>query len=128
MGNAADKKRLRSVAKMLREELRHNAEDTPIHCWRRLPLRPSNTDGWFVVLAGLGRGRPKLQLWLDHYAERRERRFWFGFYSPHPKGLRQRIRRLPHYLQPVREFSSNDVEHVGKDNWLLAIPLKRMDF
>jgi 5-methylcytosine-specific restriction endonuclease McrA len=93
-----------------------------------LRVTRTNTDGWKCELARMGRGRPWLELWLDRYPLAKQRRFWYGFYSPDRSKIRQVIRRVPEHLEPGRELSLDHVKQVGRHTWLLAVPLRRGDF
>jgi hypothetical protein len=47
----------------------------------RLPSRATrtHTDGWAAVIGNLGQNRPKLEIWLDHFARHGDRKLWACF-------------------------------------------------
>lgn len=120
-----------------REALRTAARDV---CGRLIPppigirlrpaiiLRNSYTKGWRVELAGMGAGKPRLELWFDRWADPRKRRFWYGFYSRQPSKLKAITKRLPSYLQPKHSFTDEDVENVDRYNSVLRQPLRAREY
>jgi hypothetical protein len=128
MSDQQDKQRTSRVAQLIRSQLEKQDNADQIR-WRR-PLIPwaTNTDGWFVRLGNLGRGKPYLEVWLDRYLGRTRRYFWFGFYSPNFKIIQRLIKFQSNFLQPIRSLGNKDLEKVGRNTWLLAVAFKRGEF
>jgi len=127
MSNTYDRNALKWAAEALCQELH-------IGLRRGIKLRPSIkiqktdcTDGWRVELAGLGRSEPRLELWLDHWADPDKRRFWYGLYAAQLSNLQILVKKLPDYLQPKRRFSDRDMR-VDGDKYRLKIPLESKEF
>lgn len=129
MSDATDKKRLRTVATLLKEELAHRARGTRINLRPKLRRAQTNTDGWRFVLGSVkGRGL-RLEIWLDRYAKGKQRRFWFCVYSGQKEKLLLAIKKVPKYLKPIRTLTVNDVmETGGRDSWIMDLPLKQKEF
>jgi 5-methylcytosine-specific restriction protein A len=92
-----------------------------------IAIIPTETDGWRVVLAGLGRGEPRLELWLCHWADPEKRRFWYGLYASEASKLRSLVKKLPDYLQPKRRFSDRDMLLNG-EKFRLKVPLEHEEY
>src|SRR6266545_3606128 len=108
MGDQRDKDRISRVAQLIRSGLDGEDGAAQVKWRRRFSTSATNTQGWMVRLGSLGRGKPYLEVWLDRYAGRRKRYFWFGFYSPNPHAMRQLIRYQSDSLQPVRTLGDAD--------------------
>lgn len=128
MSNRSDKALLSLAARALRDELWQRHEGTTLRCHSHLYPFSTDTDGWACVVAHLNRSHPRLEIWLDHYTGVKDRRFWFGFYSPEKSPISFLISHAPTYLRPTREFSWSDIEKAKRSVWRLAKPLKSGEF
>jgi 5-methylcytosine-specific restriction endonuclease McrA len=126
--NQRDKKLFRLTVETLRDELRASSEGTPIRCVGRLKIRTNYVGGWCCVVAGLGRGQPKLELWLDHYPSRQSRRFYFGFYCSKKTPIKRLISIAPDYLKPKKTLTSKDFERVRAGFWSLTNSFGTKDY
>jgi 5-methylcytosine-specific restriction endonuclease McrA len=127
MDDQKDKQRISRVAELIRSKLEEQGQTDQIR-WRRVSSSVTNTQGWMARLGSLGRGKPYLEIWLDRYAGRSKRYFWFGFYSPHPRAMQQLLVWQSDSLQPIRTLGDKDIEKVGRDTWLLAAAFRRDEF
>jgi len=128
MDDLRDKKRLLSAAKMIVEALRDIAAEAGGNCWNHLTTKTVWTGGWKVVIAGLGLGKPRFELWLDRYPNTETRRFYFGFYNPAKWKIKKLVSAVPEHLKPVAELTKDDFEEVEKHVWVLKKPLKASKF
>ena len=128
MSDRQDKRRLSRVAELIGAELVAMDEGSEIRWRDRIRCEGTNTDGWVVRLGNLGKGRPYLELWLDRYARRGERCFWFGLYSPQHQKLRRLVKKLPDDFQFEHELSDDDYEKVGRSTWLLGKEFTKREF
>jgi 5-methylcytosine-specific restriction endonuclease McrA len=128
MSDRQDKRRLRRVAELIRDDLLSLDESAEIRWRNTIRCDNTNTAGWAVDLGGLGRAKPILQLWLDRYPGPSRRYFWFGFYSPNSQSVRWLIKRQPESMQPVREIGNQDFEAIGSSTYLLRKSLPQSQF
>lgn len=126
MSDANDMKTLKSVAQDVLKML--TPPPKGIRLRPTITLKDSTTKGWRVELAGMGAGEPRFELWFCHWADPRQRRFWYGFYAAQAETLRQNVEKLPDYLQPERHFSERDMRQTGTTDWVLKVALKKDEF
>src|SRR5688572_3461452 len=120
---------LRLSAPDLLQELASQTRGIPLRLVSRTNVPATETDGWSCNIGSLRRGRPRLELWFDHYADRHVRRFWFGFYSPNRKEIDRLIVRAPLFLRPKRrQIFSDDIERTKQNNRHLQKPLSKSEF
>ena len=77
----------------------------------RMPTRATrtNTDGWSVTLGDLGKGEPRLQVWLDRFSGYPQRKFWACFASYRDRRAVMALsRRVSKTLWPVRVITKED--------------------
>lgn len=104
-----DKRRLRNVIPHLVELLQEANVNDLLNLKRRFPLIETyKTDGWLVTLGSLGRGQPRLEIWLDQFPNAGKRCFWFGFYAMNKRALKALIKRAPARLSPIRTMRHAD--------------------
>lgn len=120
-----DKNSLKAVAQVLLKRLLPTPPGVRLR--PRVNLKDSYTKGWRVELGGMGAGRPRLELWFDHWADGKKRRFWYGFSSRRPPQIGVLIRALPAYLQPRRTFKDEDMETIDFQS-VLKMPLTINEF
>jgi 5-methylcytosine-specific restriction endonuclease McrA len=94
----------------------------------RKPTQASvtNTDGWSVTLGGLGRGQPRLELWLDRFAGHKTRKFYIGFVSGNRKQIAHIKKSVSDQRVPVRQVQQKDI--TKEKVWRLTVPLKPGEF
>ena len=126
--NQRDKKLFRLSVETLRNELRASSEGSPVRCVERLKIRTNYVGGWYCVVAGLGRGQPRLELWLDRYPSRQSRRFYCGFYCSNKAPIKKLISAAPNYLKPKKTLSNKHFEKVRPGFWSLADSFGTKDY
>src|ERR1035437_6630054 len=126
--NQHDKRMFRLAVETLRNGLRASSEGTTVRCVERLNVRTNYVGGWCCVVAGLGRGQPKLELWLDHYPSRHSRRFYYGFYFSRKAPIKRLISVAPDYLKPKRTLANKDFEKVKSGFWSLTDSFETKDY
>jgi 5-methylcytosine-specific restriction endonuclease McrA len=87
-----------------------------------------NTGGWRVQLGNLGKGRPKLQIWLDFFAGRDSRKFNFCFFGDDVATIRRFAGRVRKVLPVHLRITDKDMHKRGGDFYYLKKRLKREDF
>jgi hypothetical protein len=79
MSASRESKALVKIAHDVAKALKPGAKDYRLRV--RLPTRSSatETDGWRVTIGDLGKGRPTIQVWLDHFTGKTDRTLsaWF---------------------------------------------------
>jgi hypothetical protein len=80
------------------------------------------TDGWGVGIATMGRGLPKLEVWLDRMNRGAERHFWFGFAASRLAVVGRAYDSYPGPISP-REIADDDVVK-NKGSYSLSARLK----
>lgn len=110
-----DKKERRwllETAQLVAHELRTRRAGTSLRI--RTPKKPQNssTDGWAVVIGGLGKGRPGLEIWLDRFTRLPKRKFYATFYSKNEKAIRTLAYRSKS-LWPIRKLTDADLDYSG---------------
>lgn len=90
------------------DKLRLRSEGTSLRL--RIPRgsRPTNTDGWSVVIGDLGKNRPRLEIWFDKFSGYEERKLYAGFRSESNKPITSLINRISQDLWPIRKVSLDD--------------------
>jgi 5-methylcytosine-specific restriction endonuclease McrA len=96
------------VARRIVERLRLAGVDRAIRVHQPRGAVATNSDGWYVAFGSLGRERPRLEVWMDHFAGFPQRRYWFGFYSASEAKLRNLAKRVSSRLRPHRVLTSED--------------------
>ena len=117
---------LLKTAKAIAVELEQRSEGTSLRIKIPYKISPVNTSGWRARIGTMGRGQPRLQIWLDHFAGYEERKFNFCLYSENKSKLRRLAENAP-MKKPIQRFiTERDMEK--KDCWLLSKHLKRAEF
>ena len=103
-----DKAWLLSNARSVAQKLRTLSEGTRLRV--RIPRRasPTETDGWFTIVADLGRGQPRLEIWFDRITGYPQRKFYAGFYAPERTTITALTRRVSRKLWPIRTVGHSD--------------------
>ncbi len=94
----------------------------------RIPSRAMrmNTDGWAAVAGNLGKGKPRLVIWLDKFSGYPDRKLYAGFCSPHKDQIDAITQAVSEKLWPIRFITEE--ETAGTTNLVLADRLKRSEF
>src|ERR1035437_7054915 len=121
-----DKTLLLKTARSVFMELEHRTEGTSLRL--RWPGRVGkvNTGGWRAKIGDLGRGQPRLQIWLDRFAGYDARKFNFCFYLDDRAKLRRLANRASKQLPIHRRITENDTERDGYS--FLSERLRRDEF
>src|SRR6185436_8202703 len=96
-----DRSALNEAAKALQDELDTRCHSSGFRRWPRIHFRRGYTDGWYVVLGRAYKTTLGVELWLDKYSGKGQRRFWFGFRSRHTSELEPVIGTLDPSLRPT---------------------------
>ena len=128
LGDKRDKRRLKNVFVHLLKTLRESDENDLIRWENTFPIKPTyKTDGWKIKLGTLGRKRPSLELWIDHFPSTGHRCYWFGFYSDKKHAIQSLIEGAPARLAPKRVLRNRHFTTAG-GGFRLKQPLKRAEF
>jgi 5-methylcytosine-specific restriction endonuclease McrA len=121
-----ESRRLLAVSKRVAIALRQECANSQLRI--RLPTRTavSWTDGWFATIGDLGKGRARLEIWLDRYSGHRTRMLWAGFHSERGRSLSKLTERARKRLWPRRVITNKDVT-IG-NYWRLTSRLTRFEF
>jgi len=117
---------LLSVAKAVASRLQRESVGTPIRI--RVPTRAgtTNTDGWSAVIGSLGRGKPRLEIWLDRFSGGSKRKLYACFRSEKRPPLLAISKKVGKKLWPVRIVTVDDTDD---EKYLrLSKPLTRSEF
>jgi 5-methylcytosine-specific restriction endonuclease McrA len=117
---------LLATAKAVAEQLKMQSEGTRLRI--RTPRRTTttNTDGWCAVIGNLGKGQPRLELWLDRFAGYPERKLYACFYSDSRPQITSITKRVSRRLWPIRTVTDDDTEKTR--HLFLASRLGRSEF
>jgi len=121
-----DRAWLLSVGKATAQSLRIRLAGTKSQV--RIPKRAytTNTDGWRVFMGTLGKGKPKIQIWLDRFTGREQRKLWACVTTQSPGAISALARRLRRSRWPIRTITNNDTDD---GRYLkLTTPLARNEF
>jgi len=128
MSSHRDRNTLLEAARILRGELEARSQGGGFRSQLKLKAVDTYTDGWCVTLGHTIAPRLNLELWLDRYPVTKNRRFYYGFYTPHPADMKYLKDQLPRHLRSVRQLSDADYEKVSPGVWLLRKRLQRDEF
>lgn len=114
-----DRAWLLSTARGVANGLKHRREGTRLRI--RIPRAtvPTNTDGWSAIIGDLGKGQPKLEIWLDRFSGYRDRKLFACFRSEARQPLVSITKRVKRRLWPSR------VVTLGEINQETSVALKR---
>jgi 5-methylcytosine-specific restriction endonuclease McrA len=70
----------------------------------------TNTDGWSAIIGDLGRGQPRLEVWLDRFAGYSERKLFACFRSEIRQTMISMTKRVDRKLWPARVITVNDLD------------------
>ncbi len=117
---------LLKTAKVVAAELKKHRQGTRLRI--RTPYRAvvTNTDGWHCIVGDLGKGQPRLEIWLDRFPAHADRKLYACFYSWRNDSVSTLTKRVSKNLWPIREISIKDIEEEG--DFVLAQPLRRGEF
>lgn len=78
----------------------------------RMPNRATttNTDGWAAIIGDLGKGTPRLAIWLDRFSGYANRKLYACFYSNQRQPLAAITKRVNRKLWPARTITLDDTE------------------
>ena len=114
LSDKRDKRRLQHVVPILCQALKESDAAGRINWKKRLLAKETyKTDGWKVVLGNLGRGTPRLELWLDRYPVAKHRCFWFGFFSNNKRVIKTLITGAPSHLSKPGKLTNTDYKLEG---------------
>jgi 5-methylcytosine-specific restriction endonuclease McrA len=121
-----DKTLLLNTAREVFEELSNRTEGTSFRL--RWPSRVGvvPTGGWRAKIGDLGKGQPRLQIWLDRFAGHDTRKFNFCFYWADRTKMRRLANRAAKQLPVHRRITEKDTERDGYS--FLSEPLHRDEF
>lgn len=120
-----DKAWLLATARAVAAELKQRIEGTPLRV--RLPgrARRTETDGWYAKIGDLGRGRPRLEIWLDHFTGHDDRKLQVCF-EGNRRQLTVLTSQVAKNLIPIRTITRDDTT---EENYLfLTKRLPRDEF
>jgi 5-methylcytosine-specific restriction endonuclease McrA len=121
-----DRAWLLATARAVAERLQGRGEGT--HLRIRLPSRAfrTNTDGWRTVIGSLGRGQPRLEVWLDRFAGYPQRKLWACFRANARPQITAITKRVDRKLGTARIVTSSDTDE--DQFFVLAKRLTRSEF
>jgi 5-methylcytosine-specific restriction endonuclease McrA len=108
-----DKALLLKTARAVVEKLWHKTEGTSLKLRWPSQVGVVNTGGWRAKIGNLGKGQPKLQIWLDRFAGYDSRKFNFCFYLDNLKKMRQFASRTAKFLPIHKRITGDDTERDG---------------
>jgi len=108
-----DKRRLIQVARLLIEQLRQTDSGSFIRL--RIPKKATRpqTDGWRVVCGDFGRGRPRIELWLDCFTKFAQPKFYTCLFSRKRKQIIDITRKVSKNLIPLKTITLKDIDDDG---------------
>lgn len=121
-----DKSLLLRTARAVVDELYHRTEGTSLRLRWPSSVGMVNTGGWRVKIGNLGKGQPRLQIWLDYFAGYDARKFNFCFYWDNRAKIRRLADRAAKQLPIHRRITEKDLKHAGC--WFLSARLRRDEF
>lgn len=121
-----DKDWLMETAETIAQELRIRSEGTCLRIRKPRKAWPTETDGWSVKIANLGKGRPDLEIWLDRFTGYPDRKLCACFYSLKPKPIRSLTSNVSKSLWPVRKLKQADL--IFSTYFKIKHGLKRSEF
>ena len=121
-----DRAWLLATARAVAERLQGRGEGT--HLRIRLPNRAfrTNTDGWRTVIGSLGRGQPRLEVWLDRFAGYPQRKLWACFRANARPQIMAITKRVDRKLGTARIVTSSDTDE--DQFFVLSKRLTRSEF
>ncbi len=121
-----DKAFLLAIARAVAAKLKSEASGTRLRI--RTPNRAAgtNTDGWSAVIGNLGKGKPRLEIWLDRFSGYPERKLYACFRTDQRSQLTSITKRVSRKLWPVRVVTTKDTEQ--EKHLVLAERLARGQF
>jgi HNH endonuclease len=122
-----DKKLLLATAQAVAVELAQHCDGTTIRIHPNIKVARADSNGWKVTLGNLGKSQPQLQIWLDHLAVHKDRKFWFGFRSEEKTKIDRMASRVARRLIPHHTITDKDIKR--RDGYYyLKKPLNREGF
>jgi hypothetical protein len=105
-----DRAWLLATAKAVAKELKSNSDGTRLRI--RIPrhARDTITAGWAAIIGDLGKGQPRLEVWLDRFSGYPERKLWACFRSEARPQLTYITKRVSRKLWPARNVAIGDIE------------------
>ncbi len=103
-----DKAWLLATARALAKQLKIHSQGTRLRIKQPERATSTNTDGWSAVLGNLGKGQPRLELWLDRFSGYPERKLFACFRSEVRAPVVALARRVSKKLWPARVVTMND--------------------
>jgi len=105
-----DEALLFETAKAVYKALKTRAGGTCLHL--RSPMKAKwrdDTDGWRAKIGNLGKGKPELQIWLDHLSGCKDRKFSFCFFSENRADVRRLQKQSAKSLPVCKTISGKDL-------------------
>jgi 5-methylcytosine-specific restriction endonuclease McrA len=103
-----DRAWLLATAKAVAHDLKLHSKGTRLRVRIPRKTRATFTDGWSTSIGDLGKGQPRLQVWLDRFAGYRQRKLYAGFRSEERRQIVIITKRVARRLWPVRIVTTND--------------------
>jgi 5-methylcytosine-specific restriction endonuclease McrA len=122
-----DRKWLLATAKVVAADLKRLSAGTPLRVSRPKRTTTTNTDGWRVRIGSLGRGAPKLEIWLDRFTGYAERKLWACIWADSRLSISTITRHAKKELWPVRTITFRDTAD-NSDKLALTKRLRRDEF
>jgi 5-methylcytosine-specific restriction endonuclease McrA len=121
-----DKAWLLATAKAVARKLKLQCKGTRLRV--RMPNRATttNTDGWSAVVGNLGKGQPRLEVWLDRFSGYSDRKFFACLRSEKRKPIVAITNRVARKLWPSRVVTRDDL--ADEQDIVLAKRLRRSEF
>ena len=103
-----DRTWLLATAKAVAESLKARATGTRLRI--RIPTRATgtNTDGWSAIIGSLGKGKPRLEVWLDRFAGYSQRKLWACFSAKTRMQMLSITKHVDRKLWPKRIVTMKD--------------------
>lgn len=123
-----DKALLLNTARAVFDQLWSRKEGTSLRLRWPSKVGKVNTGGWRAIIGSLGKGKPKLQLWLDRFAGHQSRKFNFCFFWDNVANMRRLTNRAESELPIRRRIRHGDMSKQGGTFYFLKEPLRRNEF
>jgi HNH endonuclease len=100
---------LLATAKVVTAALKGHQRGTALRIRNPHRSTVTDTDGWRVVIGDLGKGQPRLEIWLDRFTGHQKRKLWACFKSVSKKPIIEITGRVHRKLWPTKTLRSDDV-------------------
>lgn len=101
---------LLATAKGVAERLKNSSVGTQLRVRIPRAATATNTGGWGANLGDLGKGQPRLEVWLDRFSGYPDRKLYACFFTRVPRQLTTITKHVGRKLWPCRIIGKDDTE------------------